>query len=443
MRSFPQGIHPKPHKEQTRYTAIQRLEFAPYFVLLLNQQIGKPSLPLVQEGEEVRRGQLIAQANGDFSSPLHAPVTGRVLKRGLNLDMNGSMQDSLVIQPFPASGQSPQLEAPCDPFALSSLELIEKIKTIGMVGLGGAAFPTHLKLKSSLDKKAHTLVINGCECEPFLTADHRIMLEQPAKLLRGIRIILHILGAKQAVLALEENKLDALRAIEPHLLPHDQISLVPLKTKYPQGAEKILIQALFQQEVPSGGLPADLGIMVANVTTMYEVGQLLPLGQGIIERVVSVSGDGVQKPGNYLIPMGTPLEFILETLGLCTKSPQVIFGGPMMGKSVVCLQTPTTKGVTGILVFRGESRPKPQAPLPCINCGECLQVCPLRLNPCEMARQAANNQLEPLLKRFHLFDCFECGSCAWVCPSKIPLTQLFKAAKKQIRQKKLHPLKSA
>ena len=442
MKSFPHGIHPQECKEQTQFLKIKRFDFAPFYSLLLNQQIGKPSIAIVQKGEEVKRGQKVAEADGDFSSPLHAPVTGKVVQVGQSLDLNGMMQPSILIQPYPASNQITEAQSPCNPFLLNPLAIIEEVKKIGMVGLGGAAFPTHIKLKTSLDKKVDTLLINGCECEPYLTADHRVMLEHPKEILVGIRILQKALDIKKTIVAIEENKMDAARLLQSHLGEGDKIEIQVLKAKYPQGAEKVLIKALLGFEVPSGGLPADLKIMVANVTTLYELGHLLPLGQGIIERVVSISGNGVSSPGNYLIPIGTPIEFILETVGLNCQSPKVIFGGPMMGKPVVSLSTSTTKGVTGIIVSKAEHA-KPEIVMDCISCGECVKACPLYLNPAKMGLLAENRRLESLVQDYHLFDCFECGSCSWVCPSKIPLTQAFKAAKFLVRNKKIHPLKAS
>jgi len=443
MKSFPQGIHPPQMKDQTQSVAIKRFDFAPYYILLLNQQIGKPAIPVVKEGQEVLRGEKIADADGDFSSPIHSPVTGKVVKLGLSLDLNGAMVPSIITAPYPASSQIPQVLNPSNPLDCTQEELIQKIKNIGMVGLGGAAFPTHLKLKSSIKKGVKTLVINGCECEPYLTADHRIMLEKPEQIIQGVRILLKGLNAEKAIIAIEDNKADCLPVLRKFITATDKITVEILQTKYPQGAEKTLIKSLFDLEVPSGGLPADLGIMVANITTLFELGALLPLNQGIIERVVTITGDGVKKPGNYLLPIGTPLEFILEKLEVNHRHPQVIFGGPMMGKPVTCTQTATTKGVTGILILKGKTQQATSPPLACIGCGECVALCPLYLNPYEMVKLAQNSRLRELRDKYHLFDCFECGNCSWVCPSKIELTQSFKTAKSQIQNLKLHPLKTA
>jgi electron transport complex protein RnfC len=429
------GIHPAATKGLTAGKPIRRFPFAPYLVILLSQHIGQPSRPTVREGEEVQRGQLIAEAQGFVSVPMHAPVTGRVTKIGKSLDMNGQMAPSMVIEPYPGSEQEVLEQGGIDPLGLSAEKLLELVQMSGMVGLGGAAFPTHVKIKAGLDKGSKILIVNGCECEPYLTCDHRVMLEYPAEVILGTRILLQSLGFKRALIAVEDNKIDAAEALRAAIEGGWPIEVRLLKTKYPQGAEKMLTRVLLDRDIPAGGLPADIGVMVSNVATLMEIAHLISREQGIIERVVTLSGEGLERPGNYLIPLGTPLDFILEQVGLKAEHPRVIFGGPMMGKPVACLQTPTTKGVTGILVLEG---PAPTEPLPktrpCIQCGECLNACPLGLNPCMLGRLAQKGFYDEMKLEQHLLDCFECGCCAYVCPSRIPLVQLFQAAKVFLRK---------
>lgn len=429
------GIHPAAAKGLTASKPIRRFPFAPYLVILLSQHVGQPSKPRVREGEEVQRGQLIADAQGFVSVPMHAPVTGRVTKIGKSLDMNGQMAPSVVIEPYPGSEQEAFDHGMMDPLRIGAEKLLERVQMSGMVGLGGAAFPTHVKIRAGLDKGVETLIVNGCECEPYLTCDHRVMLEYPAEVILGTRILHKALGIERAVIAIEENKRDAAEALRAEIEEGWPIEVRLLQTKYPQGAEKMLTRALLGKEIPAGGLPADIGVMVSNVATLMEIAHLTPRNQGIIERVVTLTGEGLEKPGNYLIPIGTPLDFILEQVGLKAKYPRVIFGGPMMGKPVACLQTPTTKGVTGILVLEGPSptEPRPRT-RPCIQCGECLKACPLSLNPSMLGRLAQKGFCDEMKQEHHLLDCFECSCCAYVCPSRIPLVQLFQAAKVFLRK---------
>ncbi len=435
LPSFAQGIHPPTAKQLTAAKPIRRFPFAPYLVILLSQHIGQPAKPVVRQGEEVQRGQLIAEAQGFLSVPMHAPATGRVTRIGKALDMSGRMAQAVMIEPYPAAEQEFPERQGTDPLQCSAAELLQLVQNSGMVGLGGAAFPTHVKIQASLDKGVETLIVNGCECEPYLTCDHRVMLEYPAEVILGIRILLKSLSIDRALIAIEENKADAAAVLRAAIEPDWPIEVQLLQTKYPQGAEKLLTQALLGREIPAGKLPADIGVMVSNVATLMEIARLIPRGQGIIERVVTLSGEGLGKPGNYLVPIGTPLDFILDRVGLEAEQPRVIFGGPLMGKPVACLQTPTTKGVTGILVLKGPppDHPRP-APSPCILCGDCLRVCPLQLNPSMLGRLAQRSLYEEMAHEYHLRDCFECGCCAYVCPARIPLVQLFQAAKTNLRK---------
>lgn len=298
-------------------------------------------------------------------------------------------------------------------------------------------FPSHVKLLPPEGKSIETLIINGCECEPYLTCDHRVMLEQTDKLLTGIRTIMRATGAKRAIIGVEDNKLDAVNAIRAKLPEEGAISCEAVETKYPQGAEKMLISSLLGKEVPSGGLPVDIGVAVYNVGTMAQLGDLIPNSRGLIERVVTVSGPGVSKPGNYLVPIGTPLRFLMEQAGSSSDANEVIVGGPMMGMTVASLDVPVTKGVSGIVVFEKEDEDQKDRPVfPCIKCGACLDACPINLNPSMLGQLASVRQYEVMDSDYHLKDCFECGCCSYVCPSNIPLTQYFRIAKAINREAK-------
>jgi len=435
-KTFPHGIHPHEAKAATEHLPIRRVPFAPFLVLMLSQHAGRPAKPVVRERQEVARGQPVAVADGFVSAPIHAPASGVVKKVGPVLDISGRMAPAVVLETFPGSDQRVEWGRPRDPDSLSPAEIIQAVQDMGMVGLGGAAFPSHVKFSPPKGKHVDTLIINGCECEPYLTADDRVMVEYPAEVLLGTRLVKRALGAERAVIAIEDNKPRAARVMREALNGADDISVEVLTTKYPQGAEKMLTRALLNREIPSGGLPADVGVMVSNVTTVAEIGTLLPAGQGLIERVITVTGPGVERPGNYLVPVGTPLMFLLEHVGLNDRAAEVIFGGPMMGKGVAFLETPITKGVSGILVLSARELPRADQVFPCIRCGECVKACPMRLNPSTLGILARRNQFELMAERYHLMDCFECGSCSFVCPSHIPLVQHFRVAKEVLRERR-------
>lgn len=435
--TFPHGIHPAENKHFTEHKPIQRLPFAPQLVLPLSQHIGAPSAPIVHPGQEVVRGELLAKAGGFVSVPLHAPATGVIKGIELMPTARGPKTPCILLDVYPGDSQEVRCDVPRDVDAMSQKELIQAVQDAGLVGLGGAAFPTHVKLSPPKEHKVHTVLINGCECEPFLTTDHRIMLEQPENLVRGTRIFMRALGAERAVIGTEENKLDAAEAIRKCLPADGSITVKVVKTKYPQGAEKMLAKALVDIEIPSGGFPSAVGLAVFNASSTAQLGEIMPLSRGIIERVVTITGPGIQNPGNFLVPIGTPLRFVLRHLGYQGEARHLIMGGPMMGATVSSLDVPVTKGCGGILVLT-EHDTKGQidrSQYPCISCGHCVQACPIHLNPCEMGKLAANHRYDDMAAKFHLNDCFECGCCSYVCPAGIPLVQYFRIAKSSNREK--------
>lgn len=428
-KTFPHGVHPPEFKELTSDKKIRCLPFAPKVALPLNQHYGKPAIPVVRKGQEVVRGEMIARADGGMSVPIHASVTGVVENICLMPSARGPRAQSVVIRTHPSSSQIPLEGTPRDIDAMTPQELIQAVQDTGMIGLGGGGFPTHIKLSVPEEHSVDTLLVNGCECEPYLTTDHRVMLENIENLLLGIRIAMKCIGAKRAVIGLEENTRDAMEAIRSRLPKDGSITVEMVKTKYPQGAEKMLTKALLDKEVPSGGYPSEIGVGVYNVATLAHLGELLPRGQGLIERVVTISGSDVKRPGNYLIPIGTPLRFALEQAGYMGEASRLILGGPMMGFTVPSLDVPLTKGVGGLLALEKRAQQSDEKIYPCIKCSLCLKACPIHLNPSQLGLLAAKREYQKMEKEYHLNDCFECGCCSYVCPSNIPLVQYFRIAK--------------
>ncbi len=371
-----------------------------------------------------------------MSVPQHAPVSGLVKRIGLVPSITGKMVEGIYLEPFPSSSQQVADGTPCDLETATPDEIIAAIQAAGIVGLGGAAFPTHVKLKPPEGKSVHTLLLNGAECEPFLTTDHRVMIEHSEDIYRGVRYLLKATGTEKAVIGVESNKLDAVEKLRSGIPDDLPLTVEVAQVKYPQGAEKMLITALFDVEIPSGGLPADVGIVVVNVATCAEIGRLLPHGHGIQERVVTITGPAVGRKGNYRIPIGTPLRYALEQVDVSEDVSRVFLGGPMMGQALSSLDIPITKGTSGFVAFTSKEIGERPHEYPCIRCSYCVQACPIHLNPSQLGLLAKNADYERMAEEFHLMDCFECGSCAYVCPSHIPLVQRFRMSKAIVRERR-------
>ncbi len=433
--SFKHGVHPPENKEETNKLPIRQFAFAPLIILPMQQHIGAPSKIIVREGQEVARGQLLAVADGYMSVPMHSPVSGTIRKISKVPVISGQMTEGIYLEPFPSSGQEVSEGSPVSLDA-SPEQILKGIQDAGIVGLGGAAFPTHVKLKIPDGKSCEFLIINGIECEPYLTTDHRVMLEQADDIFMGIRYLLKSTGAKQVIIGIEANKQDAADHLTRKIPAGMPVTVKVVPVKYPQGAEKMLITALLGKEVPSGGLPIDVHAVVVNVATTAEIGRLLPHGQGIQERVITISGPGVKKKGNYLIPIGTPLRYVLEQVGAADNISEVYMGGPMMGVAVSNLDISIVKGTSGIIVFGEQDVNKTDKIFPCIKCGACVDACPISLNPSKLGILAKAEAYETMADDFNLMDCFECGSCSFVCPSNIPLVQYFRLSKSILRKRK-------
>ena len=434
-RTFKNGIHPPEHKDETNHLAIRQFPFATEYILPVSQHLGAPAKIIVRKGQEVRRGQLLAEADGYMSVPVHSPVSGVISRIGNVPTISGKMSEGIHVQPFPSSGQEVMAAKPIDVHAASRQEILMGIQSAGIVGLGGAAFPTHVKLAIPKGKYCHTLIVNGIECEPYLTTDHRVMLEQHEDIFMGIRYLLKATGAEKVIIGIEANKKDAAEHLSETIPSDLPVSIVVVPVKYPQGAEKMLISSLLDLEVPSGGLPIDVGALVINVATTAEIGRLLPHGRGIQERVITITGPGVEKKGNYLIPIGTPLRFVLEQVGAHPDLAELYMGGPMMGVAVSNLDISIVKGTSGIVAFGREQVSSSRKIYPCIRCGACVDACPIQLNPSRLGQLAKFEEYDTMSSEYNLMDCFECGSCSYVCPSNIPLVQYFRLAKSIVRKR--------
>ena len=432
-QSFRHGIHPPEHKQDTAHLAIKQFPFAPLIIIPFSQHIGKEAIPVVKSHDEVDRGQLLAKADGFMSVPIHAPASGVVKKIGLVPSIKGNLVNGLYLESYPASTQEVLEGKPC-PLDASKEEIAAAIQNAGIAGLGGAAFPTHVKLKIPEGTQVDTVLINGIECEPYLTTDHRVMLEQSGDIFTGIRYLLKATGARRAIIGVEANKPDAALMLKDNTPDDLSVNVEVLNVKYPQGAEKMLIKTLLNREVPTGAHSVEIGVIGVNVATAAEIGRLLPDGRGIQERVITIGGAAIENKSNYRVPIGTPLRFILETVGVRGTLSEVFLGGPMMGQSAPSLDIPVTKGTSGVIAFARDETASQQKRFNCIHCGRCLEACPMLLNPSLLGLLAKTHQYERMAGEFHLKECFECGACSFVCPSHIPLVQYFRIAKSQLQK---------
>jgi len=435
LPSFRNGVHPPEHKELTSGIPSRRLPFPDEIILPLSQHIGRPAEALVKPGDRVERGDVIAKASGLISSRVHSSAAGTVKSIEQWPHPSGTMQPSVRIEVDPHSTQlqRPRLVPHWD--EVPAEQLSEEISKAGIVGLGGAAFPSHVKMRPPEDQPVDVLIVNGSECEPYLTSDHRTMLEQPEYVHQGIRIVLRALGIERAVIGIELNKPDAIEVMRKTAPTDLDVSVQPLKVKYPQGAEKMLIKTVTGREVPSGKLPSAVGALVQNVATTASIARVFDTGEPLIERIMTVSGRGVKQPGNWLIPFGTKLRDVIDACGGMTEDiAEIVFGGPMMGQSQASLDVPVLKATGGILLLSRDEC-KRQDILPCIRCGKCIDACPVYLNPQLMGALARVERFEEMTEN-NLGDCMLCGCCSFVCPSNIPLSQLFAMSKMQLSRMK-------
>jgi electron transport complex protein RnfC len=432
--SFKGGVHPLEKKELAEEKPIQAAEIPKTLIVPLVQHIGAPCTPTVETGQTVKEGQIIGTAKAFVTAPVHAPVSGKVKKIEPALHPLGMKALSVTIE---AEGEGEREYMPSlgdDPAKIEVKALIERVQAAGIVGMGVATFPAHVKFSPPKEKRIDTFIINGCECEPYLTADYRVMLERGDDVLLGTLLIAKMLGVERTIIGVEENKpkaVENLRSLAKNGLGDVQV----LATKYPQGAEKVLIKALLDREVPSGGLPMDVGVVVSNVGTAVAVCEAVRDGKPLIERVVTVTGNGVRSPGNFLARIGTSLQSLVDQAGGTVGTVgKLIMGGPMMGLAQPSFEIPVIKGTSGILVLQEEPSMY-EGYLPCIKCSFCVQACPVHLIPSRLSILAEAQDWKQA-EKYGVNDCIECGCCTYVCPAKRPIVQLVKTAKTKLRKLK-------
>ena len=429
IKTFSGGVHPNDNKRLTEHKMIETPPLPEQVIIPLQQHIGAPSECIVEKGQTVQTGQPLSETSKLISVPVHASVSGTVKAIEPRPHPSGFESLSIIID---SDGQDTLWKGihttPVDFDPLSPDDLKKLIKSAGISGMGGASFPTHVKLSPPSDKKIDTLLINGAECEPYLTADHRLMLERPDDILHGIRILMKILRVKRTIIGIERNKSDAIQLLSKKTKKYKTISVVSLPVKYPQGGEKQLIQAVLNRQVPAGGLPMDIGCVVHNVGTACAVYEAVVFHRPLIERIVTVTGPGITEPKNLLVRIGTPFRRLIEFCGGYTPSAaKLIQGGPMMGISQVTDEVPVVKGTSGILVLDGARSLIPEEK-PCISCARCVDICPMKLMPNHIAWFVEYGRIEEALD-YGLLDCIECGSCSYICPAKRYLVHYIKYGK--------------
>ncbi len=423
LSGFAGGVHP-PENKNTDECAIEVMPMPKRVYIPFSQHTGKPARPLVKKGDDVKIGMKIGEPDGFISAAVHASVSGKVVDIVDHAHPVIGSALCCIIEASDSEDWVKEVSAARDLDSLTGKQLVDVVKEAGIVGLGGAAFPSHVKLSPPKEKHIDTLIINGCECEPVLTADHRLMLEHAETIIEGAKIFQRILDVPNLIFGIERNKKDAIG-----LFKQEGVRVADLKTKYPQGAEKQLIKAILKREVPRGGLPMDVGCVVHNVGTCHAALMAVKFGKPLIDRVVTVAGDGVKENRNVLVRIGTPVNSVIDFCGGYTTQPEkVILGGPMMGIAQYSDEVPVIKGTSGILVWSGVRAVEED---PCVRCAACVDVCPMGLMPTEICGFVKNKNID-MANAYGVLDCIECGCCAYVCPAAIPLVHYFKYGKSEI-----------
>jgi electron transport complex protein RnfC len=435
FKTFPGGVHPPEEKELSEHCAFEHMPAPGMVILPLSQHLGKQAKPLVEKRATVARGQVVAESDGFISAPVHSPVSGTVKSIGRESNSSGYMKEAIAIVSVTAEdggeAPAPALLPPLDPVTVAAGDIRQRIREAGIVGQGGAAFPTFVKLTPPEGKAIDTVILNGCECEPYLTRDDRFMIERPEDIFSGLKLIMRALGVRTGMIGIESNKPDAIASMEKAAARNDGISVCVLRTKYPQGAEKMLIKAANGREVPPGKLPLDVGVVIQNIGTALAIYDAVVKGEPSITAALTVTGRGIRNPRNLIVPVGTPIADVIAFCGGMTESAaKVIVGGPMMGIAQHDLGSPVMKATSGIVVLtRGEVRAQEETA--CLRCGKCIDACPLHLMPTRLARLSQLNMTAEA-ERMSITVCMECGSCAFVCPANIPLVQWMRLGKQRV-----------
>ena len=430
--SFFGGVHPKENKHYAEHQAVQEFPAPDQLVIPMTQHIGAPCLPLVKKGDLVTMGQKIGDNQG-LCVPVHASVSGKVKAVEIRPHTSGTMVPSVVIENDHQYTLCPDIQKRTQEQVdkLSNEELIAIIREAGIVGMGGATFPTHVKLSSSIGK-VDTIIVNTSECEPYIVADDRLCQEYPNELLSGLMIIMKILGIQGAHIGLEDNKPAAAKALRAAIDPKTGIKVDVLPAKYPQGAEKQLVYAITGKEIPSGALPAAVGCAVFNAATCKAIHDAVYEGMPLIRRIVTVSGDILMEPKNLMVPIGTPFDLLSQAAGRKSNPYKILSGGPMMGAAQFDVSVPVIKGTNAITILGEQNKFYVEASQ-CIRCGKCIDACPMKLMPVLMYKAMLSGNLEEI-KAANIMDCIECGCCAYTCPASVPLVHGFRTAKLAIRQ---------
>jgi electron transport complex protein RnfC len=434
------GIHPNTHKMLSNDQPIQALPLPNWLHIPIQQHIGASAKPVVKVGDRVYKGQVIAVNQGVVSASIHASSSGEIAAIGNYPAPHPSGLPVFTITLKPdGEDQWLESEVPSDPFSLSPEAIATRVNAAGIVGLGGAAFPAAVKLNVSRRSQVQTLIINGSECEPYLTCDDRLMRERTLAVVQGIRLLRHAVGAQEVLVGIEDNKLEAITAMRFATLG-TEVQIVPVPTLYPMGSEKQLVKVLIGKEVPANGRLADISVLVHNVGTAYAVRQAIYLGRALVTRVVTVSGGAVAKPSNLEVPIGTLVEELFRFCGGFRETPvRLLMGGPMMGIQLPNTQIPVVKGTSGVLAFTAQEITDSKVS-PCIRCASCLRACPIGLQPLEMVARIRAHDLTGAI-RLGLKDCIACGSCSYVCPAHIPLVHYFNYAKGELAARERFKLK--
>ncbi len=429
LKTFRGGIHPPYRKEATAGKETVEISLPAEVVIPMQQHVGAPNTPTVKPGDRVEAGQKIGASEAFISAPVHASVSGTVKAVEERKNFTGASVNSVVITVDP--NQPAKWTEKRDVSGLSPEEIRDIAKESGLVGLGGAAFPSYVKLTPPKDKPIDTVIINACECEPFLTCDHRLMLERPDDLIAGLKLMMKAVGAQKGVIGIEANKMDAVDKLTAKVSGEPGIDVVVLEVKYPEGAEKMLIDAITGRRVPPGKLPSEVGVLVQNVQTAIALYDAAATGKPVIERVVTVTGPGMRKPQNVRVKLGTPIEHVIEQCGGMTGDvKKVIVGGPMTGWAQKDLSASVVKGTGGILALTEEVIDA-NAEQQCVSCDKCLDVCPMFLMPNMIVKYAKRGNWA-MADRFGAKDCFECGCCSYICPAKVPHVAYVRKAKAEI-----------